>query len=189
MNELQLSRKAQKTKNHVIETSLELMKKKGYLNTTVRDICAYADISVGTFYSYFPSKTDLFLDIYKTADDYFYGTVAVKIQGGSAKDRIIDFFRYYARLNIDTGIELLRVLFNTENSWFSEKRPMHKVLADIIADGLARGELRSDKSEAVIVDYFFNIARGCSYYWCIMDGKIDLEGQITEYIGMALNAF
>ena len=189
MNELQLSRKAQKTKNHVIETSLELMKQKGYLNTTVRDICAYADISVGTFYSYFPSKTDLFLDIYKTADDYFSDTVAVKIEGTSTKERVIDFFRYYARLNKDTGIELLCVLFNTENSWFAKKRPMHDVLAGIIADGLERGELRSDRSETEIVDYLLNIARGCSYYWCIMNGETDLEGQITNYIGLALNAF
>ena len=61
------------------------MKKNGYQNTTVRDICSTADISVGTFYSYFPSKTDLFLDIYKKADDYFSDNVAVKINGSNAK--------------------------------------------------------------------------------------------------------
>ena len=189
MNGTQLSKKAERTRNHLIDISLELMKKNGYQNTTVRDICSKADISVGTFYSYFPSKTDLFLDIYKQADDYFSDTVAFKVSGSSAKERIVDFFRYYARLNVETGIDLLRVLFNPDNRWFAEKRPMQKVLADIISDGLDRHELSSDMSESEMVDYLFTVARGCCYNWCVLDGNYDLEEQIVKYTDLALKAF
>lgn len=189
MNETVLSKRAQKTREKLLETSLDLMKKKGYQSTTVRDICAQADISVGTFYSYFPSKTDLFFDIYKTADDYFSETVAARIKGSDAKERILDFFKYYAKLNIDTGIDLVRVLYNPENSWFIKKRPMHRLLADIAAAGLARKELITDKSEQEIVNYLFTLARGCCYNWCIADGKTDLTEDLQTYISMALEAF
>lgn len=189
MNELKLSGKAQKTRERVIKTSLELMEHKGYQSTTVRDICAKANVSIGTFYSYFPSKNDLFLDIYKTADDYFADTVAVRIEGANAKERIIDFFRYYARLNLDTGIDLLRILYNPDNSWFSKKRPMQKLLADIISAGFARDELRSEKAVSSIVDYLFTLVRGCCYNWCIAGGGYDLEKEITDYVTLALAAF
>ena len=189
LNSPQLSKKAQKTRDHVLDISLELMKQHGYQNITVRDICSKADISVGTFYAYFPSKTDLFLDIYKKADDYFSETVAVKVSGDNAKERIKDFFRYYARLNKDTGIDLIRVLYNPDNSWFSRKRPMQRLLADIIAAGMARAELKTDLSESEMVDYLFTIARGCCYNWCIHAGKTDLEEQIVKYTDLALQAF
>ena len=189
MNSPLLSKKAQKTREHVLDISLEMMKKNGYQNTTVRDICSKADISVGTFYSYFPSKTDLFLDIYKKADDYFSDNVALRISGSSAKERIADFFRCYAHLNVETGIDLLRVLFNPENQWFAKKRPMQKLLSDIISDGLAKSELDTDLSADEMVDYLFTVARGCCYNWCVLEGAYDLEDQIVRYTDMALKAF
>ncbi len=189
MSEPKRSGKARKTRERVLKTSLELMEKKGYQNATVREICAEADISIGTFYSHFPSKNDLFLDIYKTADDYFSDTVAVQISGDNAKERVVDFFRYYARLNIDTGIDLLRILYNPDNSWFSKTRPMQNLLANIISAGFARGELRSEMSEEAIVDFLFIVVRGCCYNWCILGGKYDLEQQITEYISQILQSF
>ena len=189
MNSPLLSKKAQKTREHVLDISLEMMKKNGYQNTTVRDICSKADISVGTFYSYFPSKTDLFLDIYKQADDYFSDTVAVKISGSNAKERIVDFFRCYARLNMETGVDLLRVLFNPENLWFAKKRPMQKVLTDVIAAGISERELTTDLSADEMVDYLFTAARGCCYNWCVLEGAYDLEDQIVNYVGLALKAF
>ena len=189
MNEAVLSKRAQKTRDKLLETSLDLMKRNGYQSTTVRDICAEADISVGTFYSYFPSKTDLFFDIYKTADDYFAETVSTMISGDSAKDRILDFFRYYAKLNIDTGIDLVRVLYNPENSWFCKKRPMHKLLVDIIAAGLESKELRTERTAQDIESFLFTAARGCCYNWCISDGKTDLQADLEHIIGMALEAY
>ena len=41
MNSPLLSKKAQKTREHVLNVSLELMKKNGYQNTTVRDTLVF----------------------------------------------------------------------------------------------------------------------------------------------------
>ena len=189
MGETILSKRAQKTREHLLETSLDMMQKNGYQNVTVRDICAKADVSIGTFYSYFPSKTDLFLDIYKRADDYFTETVSIKIKGDNAKERIVDFFGYYAQLSVDTGVDLLSILFNTENSWFTKKRPMQKVLAGIVSKGKEAHELNFEMPEHQVVDYLFTIARGCCYDWCINGGKKDLVAQIKQYISLAVSAF
>ncbi len=189
MNEPRKNSKAQKTRDHLLHTSLKLMEKNGYQNTTVRDICAEANISIGTFYSYFPSKNDLFLDIYGQADDYFTDTVSVNITGHTAKEKIIDFFRFYARLNIDSGIELVRILYNPDNSWFSRTRPMQQVLEKIVSEGMASGELEGDISPSEAVDFFFISVRGFCYNWCILNGEYDLEAELVKFVTRVLRAF
>lgn len=61
-----ISRKEQAvlTKKKIFDTTVLLIKKKGYNKITIREICQTAEISVGTFYLYFLSKDDILLDIY-----------------------------------------------------------------------------------------------------------------------------
>ena len=81
------------------------------------------------------------------------------------------------------------MLFNPENQWFAKKRPMQKVLSDIIAAGIASKELVTRLSADEAVDYLFTVARGCCYSWCVLEGAYDLEDQIVKYTDLALKAF
>lgn len=180
--------KAHRTRERLLKSSLKLMKEKGYQNTTIREICHDAKVSIGTFYSYFPAKEDLFLHIYMDGDRYFTDSVAINLSGRSAPDQIVDFFRYYTRLNLNTGLELMKILYQSDNKFFSRYRPMQKVLEDIVQEGINSGELKTDMLPRDIVDFFFVLARGCCYNWCITDGSYDLEHQITEYVSIAVKA-
>lgn len=42
----------------------EIFKEKGFKETNISDITKKAGIGVGTFYNYYSSKEELFLDIY-----------------------------------------------------------------------------------------------------------------------------
>lgn len=182
------SDKAQRTRDRLLKSSLKLMKEKGYQNTTVREICNDAKVSIGTFYSYFPAKEDLFLNIYMEGDRFFTDSVALNLSGSTISEKIVDFFRYYTRLNLNTGLELMKILFQSDNKFFSRYRPMQKVLEDIVQGGLESGELKTDMTSREVVDFFFVLARGCCYNWCITDGSYDLERQTTEYVSIALKA-
>ena len=183
------SDKAQRTRERLLKSSLKLMKEKGYQNTTVREICNDAKVSIGTFYSYFPAKDDLFLNIYMEGDRFFTDSVAINLNSsGSTAEKIVDFFRYYTRLNLNTGIELMKILFQSDNKFFSRYRPMQQIFEEIVQTGLTSGELKTDMSSRELVDFFFVLARGCCYNWCILDGAYDLERQTTEYVSIALKA-
>ncbi|TDE54637.1 TetR family transcriptional regulator [Nonomuraea mesophila] len=52
-------RKKLRTRRTLIETGLRLFDKEGFEATTVADICAAAEISQATFFTYFPAKEDL----------------------------------------------------------------------------------------------------------------------------------
>jgi TetR/AcrR family fatty acid metabolism transcriptional regulator len=181
-------KKSQLTKERVMRSSVAIMTRKGYENTTIRDICNEAKVSIGTFYSYFKTKNDIFFANYKTADEYFTNTVAQIIIGRKATDKIIDFFRYYARLNVNTGVEMCKILFNPDNSWFVRHRPMQQVLENIIREGQDQAEIIDDMEAARIVDLLFILMRGCCYNWCIQNGNYDLELQMVDYLKTVLPA-
>ena len=57
--------KAQKTREHILETALSLFASKGYDETTMRDIAAAAGCSLGLAYRYFSRKEEMVLELYE----------------------------------------------------------------------------------------------------------------------------
>jgi AcrR family transcriptional regulator len=57
--------KAQQTKERIFETAMRLFAEKGYSETTLRDIAAEANISLGLTYRYFARKEDLVFELYE----------------------------------------------------------------------------------------------------------------------------
>lgn len=60
-----LTPKAVLTRQRILDTALHLFATKGYDQTTMRDIAAAADCSLGLAYRYFASKEDLVLELYR----------------------------------------------------------------------------------------------------------------------------
>lgn len=58
-------RRRHKKKSLIIETATELFLKKGFYNTSIRDIIGASGVSIGTFYNYFKSKEDIFCYLYE----------------------------------------------------------------------------------------------------------------------------
>jgi len=189
MEEVKKYTKAQRTKESILQAAMKLMKERGFIDTTIRDICAAAGVSIGTFYTYFPSKQDIFADLFNAADDLFCNTVAADVKGNTVCEKIVDYFRYYARLNLDSGIEIMKVVYNSENTWFIKTRPMHHVLTNLIKEGQQNGELVDDADPDDVTFFFYTMARGCCYSWCIRNGKYDLEAQLADYISRALTIY
>ena len=188
-NEREKYTKAQRTRESLLSAAMSLMKDRGYYGTTIRDICRKANVSVGTFYTYFTSKQDVFTDIFSAADDLFVNSVSNEIKGDTVCDKIVDYFHYYARLNLDSGIEVMKVVYNSENTWFTRKRPMHEVLTNLIIEGQNNGELIKDTTPEDMNFFLYTIARGCCYNWCIRDGHYSLENQMADFIRRALVSF
>ena len=54
-------RKKLKTRESIQREAMRLFQKQGYLETTIEEISAAAEISPSTFFNYFPSKEDVVL--------------------------------------------------------------------------------------------------------------------------------
>lgn len=55
----------EKYKTYVLEKCVDIFYEQGYRNVTLRDIAKHLKVSVGSLYYYFPSKKELFLEMYK----------------------------------------------------------------------------------------------------------------------------
>jgi AcrR family transcriptional regulator len=62
-----LSSKAEATSARILEVALDLFRRKGFEQTTMRGIAAEAGVSLGSAYYYFDSKEDLVMAFYKQA--------------------------------------------------------------------------------------------------------------------------
>jgi len=181
-------RKTSETQKIIFDKAMNIMSEKGFQGTTVREICAEANIPIGTFYNCYKSKVDILKGIYESGDKYMREALSEEIAGKSALEQIHIFAHHYAKLNENTGIEVMRVLFYPSNEWFAHQRPMQEMLANIVNDGQIRGEIRSDISSENIVNYIFDILRGICYNWCIYGANFNIHERVENHISMLCEA-
>lgn len=67
--EKQISKNPINVRNKIIESAIKCFSKKGYFNTSLRDIALDAKISKGGLYHHFPTKEDLFVAVCKHSKD------------------------------------------------------------------------------------------------------------------------
>lgn len=64
------TQKAEETRERILDSALELFRKKGFDETTMRDIAAEAGVATGAAYYYFRSKEELVMAFYeRTAEE------------------------------------------------------------------------------------------------------------------------
>ncbi len=65
-----MQHRSEETRNHILETAVQLFSKTGYDATGVAEICYAAGVSKGAFYHHFPSKQAVFMEL---LDSYLNG--------------------------------------------------------------------------------------------------------------------
>lgn len=125
------------TKEILLKKGEELILKSGYYETKVEDITKEAGVAKGTFYIYFSSKEDIFIEILK-------GKIAKAVESmREKKEEVTDFRKKmdiateeYIKLHID-NLGFLRVIFSMEkekkNSKFMNNlMELHKMKLEVV---------------------------------------------------------
>jgi len=187
VNRTNITRKeqAEETRNRIYNSAIELMEENGFGNFTIEDISKRAGVSVGAFYHYFDSKSDILAGIFYRADDYFATQMSKFENNRSIFEQLMEYFNIYAKFNIDSGIETTQQIFDAKVKFFIEEgRPMLVILEDLIRKGQAQNEIRSDKDAKELVKYLLVVARGVVFDWSVRDGNYDLQAVMHEYMEM-----
>lgn len=176
---------ADATKRRIFDCALRLLGERDYDSITIRDIVSAAEVSIGSFYHYYSTKLDVFLETYSIADEYFETVVASQLQGRSFEEKFGLYFRHYALYACDvTGLGLTKLLYSSDNKCFErgDGAGMHRVLIDILQQGLDEGELVSDDGAAALSHFFLIAVRGLVYNWCTCDGGYELPEAMERYV-------
>ena len=87
-----LTRKAEATRQRILDAAFRLFATNGYEGTTMRDIAAAAECSLGLTYRYFASKEDLALELYRWLAEQLEQQVGL-LPAGSIAERFHHLMR------------------------------------------------------------------------------------------------
>ena len=181
--------RAQKTKRKLFQSAAKLVEKHGYDNVTIEDICRKANVSVGAYYHYYDSKTDIIVEIFRQIDDY-YETKVTPLFTGDASADIDTFFRYYAVFHVDQGYEHTRMIIKAQTEMFLDKtRYMHVKLLELVEAAKAGGVFAGDADSELIAGFLLVVARGLLFDWSLSRGDYDMAEKMDKYITVAKRSF
>ncbi len=174
---------AQATKNKIYRIGIKLIQKHGIDGVNVTQIAKAAGVSVGTFYHYYKSKLDLFMDLYRSADDYYENQLADQVRHMAFDEKIQVFFRQYASMAENNGVGLTQKMYVPENALFLDRnRGMRPVLLDILRTARKDGLYAIASSPEDIADELFLIARGVIFDWALHQGGYDLTEKMEKML-------
>jgi AcrR family transcriptional regulator len=141
------ARKAE-VRSRIVAAARKLIARGGYVEAQVAAVAAEAEVATGTVYRHFPSKADLFAEVFREASQREVDAMAAVASesAGDARSRIAAGVETFARRAlrgrrmayallaepVDPAVEAERLAF---------RRSYRDVLATVIEDGVESGEL------------------------------------------------
>jgi AcrR family transcriptional regulator len=141
-------------RQRIVDAAHELIARGGYGEAQVAAVAERAGVATGTVYRHYPSKADLFAEVFRAASQREVDAMAAAAESvsGSAPERIAAGVEGFARRAlrgrrmayallaepVDPAVEAERLVF---------RRAYRDVLAGVIADGVAARELPEQEVE------------------------------------------
>lgn len=177
------------SKEKIIEATISLLQKKDAGAVTVRDVCAEAELSIGTFYHYFRDKDDLFMHFLReTAFDSFDLETPLSDIAG----RTVELYLHLIHRYMGLGLDFMKSFYSTENrslsaymvdtnGSFTPGTVMARNETEMTAAQEA-GYLKKDADPHAICADICTIVKGSVFEWCLNDGTTDIEGILLRIV-------
>lgn len=185
------TQKAENTAQAIRAEAVRLMDIYGYEGTSIQMICRNCNISVGTFYNYFPSKEALNTEMSEENDAMFEEKIQTELQTEDPCKFLYTFFDIYAEMNERIGTDFYnRTVGRRKRDPKAEaNRPMHRVLEEFIWRKQSEGLIRREKRASDIAGQFFVLVRGVILDWCGQNGQYSLRPEVREVVTILLNYY
>ncbi len=172
-------------------TTIDLIKKKGYNSVTINDICAECNITKPTFYKYAGSKDELILDLYDitikelVSDPYYF------IETDSSLEQL---YYIFSKLINDTqtfGNELFShmIISNLQNNRHSldMRESLTRMGELIIKKAQEKGEINNTNEPKRLYNALAHLFTGHELKWCISNGASDDFSDFFEEVNDILD--
>ncbi|ACB86133.1 TetR/AcrR family transcriptional regulator [Natranaerobius thermophilus] len=179
--------KAKKNKKKIFVTAIDLIRKKGYDNVSINEICSLSGFTKGAFYHYFNSKEDLLIQLLRDVDDYYTVEVLPKLDGMSSTEKLTYFMQQFAYCGYGVGVDIINNLFKSQTKVLNDfmndyDRPFFKILLEIIDEGQKKGEFTDKLSCKELAQYCMSFTWGVLHNWTLENGEYDIEEKMKSYL-------
>ncbi len=194
-NDKELSRqqlKSKETKARIFKAAKDILRKKGYEELSIKNICEEAGVSNGSFYHHFKTKDDLLSYYIEEQPSINPDLLDLPADAKDAKETIIYVYINYVRYCEELGVEFmsnyytpknqsLNPLIRTERSYpiITVQNYLRKCIdAGIINTKISLDALSTDIRMIVI---------GNVFEWCLKQGKADFEENMRRSLKVYLD--
>jgi AcrR family transcriptional regulator len=146
-------RKAQ-VRERILTAAIDQLADGGYASATVQTVAARAQVATGTVYRHFPSKSDLFAEVFRIAsqrevDAFMHAT---DDDGRSATERVAAATEAFARRALASPTRAYALLAEpvdpaVDSERLTFRRGYRDVLVEVLDQGVQRGEFEPHDKE------------------------------------------
>ncbi len=184
--------KSKETKERIFRAAKRILKKKGYEELSIKNICEEAGVSNGSFYHHFKTKDDLLSYYIEEQPSIRPELLELPKDAAEAKAAIVQVYLNYVRYCRELGVEFMAGYYNPKNQALNAvirtKRPYPIMTVQAYVEkALAAGRIGLNvEIEAFTTDVRM-IVIGNVFEWCLRDGQTDFEGNMTRSLGKYLD--
>jgi len=155
--------KKQQTRGAILKAALHLFTKKGYENTSIDELAQAAGIGKGTIYSYFQSKSEIFLAFCEDQLEFVYKELAEKSDPQAPLiDQLLTLFMgefQFVSRNKEFGRIMLRETVFPKELTVERSREIDdkyiNLLVPMFINAQKQGELRTDLELILVTGHFY----------------------------------
>jgi len=184
--------KSKETKARIFKAAKDILRKKGYEELSIKNICEEAGVSNGSFYHHFKTKDDLLSYYIEEQPGINPDLSELPADAKDAKETIIYVYINYVRYCKELGVEFMSNYYTPKNQSLNPlirtERPYPIVTvqnyirkcidAGIIAPKVSLDALSTDIRMIVI---------GNVFEWCLKQGKADFEENMRRSLKIYLD--
>ncbi|PIC77994.1 TetR family transcriptional regulator [Sporosarcina sp. P19] len=184
---------AEQTKKRILETALELFRKKGFDNVTVDEIVKKSESSKGAFYGHFSSKYDIFMEKFKEIDQYYIKVVSVMPETLTFNEKVLYLVeRQMHYLEFELGKDMMRTVYvsglmEREGNFFSiHDRGLYTILDEFIVTAIKEGNLPENTNNKALIRMLSRCMRGLLYDWLSLGNEYNLDAESKMFFSTFL---
>jgi len=184
--------KSMETKARIFNAAKRILKKSGYEQLSIKNICEEAGVSNGSFYHHFKTKDDLLSYYIEEQPSINPDLLDLPSSKEEAREAIVYVYLNYVRYCRELGVEFMANYYTPKNQSLNPlirtERPypiitVHNYLQKCIDAGIIT---LSDSLEHITTDIRM-IVIGNVFEWCLKNGDADFEGNMRRCLENYLN--
>jgi len=192
--------KGELSRNKLLDAAARVFVKKGYAQTTIRDIAKEAGVALGALYFHFPSKDEFATAVYeqgiKAIWEHVEQDVAALPPGTGAKSRIEAAVLAHILATLDHGDYAAAIRFARDSLAPAAVQRRYRQTVDryrqfwqqLIEEGQQSGAVRSDLSAGMLLFFLFGAVNWLGEWYDPKRASIDLMvGEFTTLIFEGIN--
>ena len=187
-------KKGRNTKKKIVSSAWKLFYEQGYDNTTVDEIIEDSSTSKGSFYHYFEGKDALLSSLSFLLDEKYTELMPTLDKEMNSFEKLLYLNReLFSVIENSVPIDLLARLYSSQLITRGEKHLMdhnrvyYRILRQIITEGQALGQMKSDITTNEMVKIYALCERALIYDWCICKGDYSLRSYAETMMPLFLS--